>query len=428
MAIDKTYITLSDLQPDKTVSAKLYIDQYDATQLANAVDIKVTELINGMPDVNLDLVPKPVYDAEVSHSVVLQNEINLLQKEVTDLTTKVQSLTSDSSSLYVSNDNLRITNAKLENTINSVQQTTLELRTNLTTSLTKAINESTERTTLEAENSGLSAQKNALIKQIDTLNNLLAQANASLQVAQQALSAKAQAVAAGGVSTGQLATLLWEKGDPSKNASQGYAYDLDLSNGGQKVKGAAGYATGWSSNYVDIVAGPKDIKVDLKQTFFLIPSTFTMKANETKRITFDKPNIYAVPSPKNSGLKNAAYAASAIAGVTAAAGVAGVGLGAASIVAGAAGISAALVGTGIAGGVAVGAGTSVLGAIGTGLAAIGPIGWVGLGVLAIGAAIFGGSQKNYADYTEDLNIIVTDIDPNGKTENKTFKTKVHSFN
>ena len=428
MAIETSYINFSDLKTEATMSTKLYIDQYDATQLANAVDITVTELINGLPTANLDLVPKPVYEAEVSHSIVLQNEINTLQKTVTDLTTKVQSLTADSSSLYVSNDNFRVTNAKLENTISSVQQTTLELRTNLTTSLTKAINESTERTTLEAENSGLTAQKNALIKQIDTLNNLLAQANASLQVAQQQLSAKAQAVAAGGVSTGELSTLVWEKGDPSKNASQGYAYDMDLSNGGQKVKAPAAYATGWSSNYVDIVAGPKDVKIDVKQTFFLVPSTFNMKANETKRITFDKPNIYAVPSPKNSGLKNAAYAASAIAGVTAAAGVAGVGLGAASIVAGAAGISAALVGTGIAGGVAVGAGTSVLGAIGTGLAAIGPVGWAALGVVAIGAAIFGGGQKNYTDYTEDLNIIVTDIDPNGKTENRTFKTKVHSYN
>jgi hypothetical protein len=411
MAIDKTYITLSDLQPDKTVSTKLYIDQYNASQLEKAVDIKVTELINGMPDVNLDLVPKPVYDAEVSQSVILQNEINTLQQEVTDLTAKVQTLTSDSSSLYISNDNLRVTNAKLENTISSVQQTTLELRTNLTTSLTKAINEATERTTLEAENSGLTAQKNALIKQIDTLNNLLAQANASLQVAQQQLSAKAQAVAAGGVSTGQLSTLVWEKGDPSKNASQGYAYDMDLSDGGQKIKGPASYATGWSSNYVDIVAGPKDVKIDLKQTFFLIPSTFNMKANETKRITFDKPNIYAVPSPKNKGLKNAAYAASAIAVAT------GAYIAAGAVASAAAGAALVVAGTTA----ALGTGAAILGALG-------PVGWAALGVIAIGSVIFGSTQKKYTDYTEDLNIIVSDIDGGGKIENKTFKTKVHSYN
>jgi len=411
MAIDKTYITLSDLQPDKTVSTKLYIDQYNASQLEKAVDIKVTELINGTPDVNLDLVPKPVYDAEVSQSVILQNEINTLQQEVTDLTAKVQTLTSDSSSLYISNDNLRVTNAKLENTISSVQQTTLELRTNLTTSLTKAINEATERTTLEAENSGLTAQKNALIKQIDTLNNLLAQANASLQVAQQQLSAKAQAVAAGGVSTGQLSTLVWEKGDPSKNASQGYAYDMDLSDGGQKIKGPASYATGWSSNYVDIVAGPKDVKIDLKQTFFLIPSTFNMKANETKRITFDKPNIYAVPSPKNKGLKNAAYAASAIAVAT------GAYIAAGAVASAAAGAALVVVGTTA----ALSTGAAILGALG-------PVGWAALGVIAIGSVIFGSTQKKYTDYTEDLNIIVSDIDGGGKIENKTFKTKVHSYN
>ena len=414
MAIDKTYITLSDLQPDKTVSAKLYIDQYNASQLEKAVDIKVTELINGMPDVNLDLVPKPVYDAEVSHSVILQNEINTLQQEVTDLTAKVQTLTSDSSSLYISNDNLRITNAKLENTISSVQQTTLELRTNLTTSLTKAINEATERTTLEAENSGLTAQKNALIKQIDTLNNLLAQANASLQVAAQQLSAKQQAIAAGGVSTGELATIVWEKGDPAKNIdAKGLAYDMDLSDGGQKVKGPAGYAKAWSSGYVDVIAGPKDIKVDIKQTFFLVPSTFTIKANAQDRFKFDKPNIYAVPSPKNKGLKNAAYAASAIAVTT------GAYIATSAVVAAAATLLPVALG-----GAAIGLGGAVT-AIG---AALGPVGWAALAVVAIGAAIFGATQKKYTDYEETITITVTDIDKGGKVESKKFQGKVHSYN
>jgi len=316
MAIEKKYINFDEVA-ETTISTKLYVDQYNASELIKSVDTNVTELIKSLPETNLDLIPKPVYDAEVSHSLELEREINTLQIQLDGLLSQVESLKSDSSSLYIDNDNLKVTNAKLENTIVSIQQTTLELRTSLTTSLTKAINEATERTTLEAENSGLTAQKNALVKQIDTLNNLLAQANASLQVAQQQLSAKAQAIAAGGVSTGELATILWEKGDPAKNTeAKGLAYDMDLSDGGQKVKGPAGYAKAWSSGYVDIIAGPKDIKVDIKQTFFLIPSTFTIKANAQDRFKFDKPNIYAVPSPKNKGLKNAAYAASAIAATT----------------------------------------------------------------------------------------------------------------
>ena len=301
MAIDKTYITLGDLQPDKTVSTKLYIDQYSSIELEKALDIKVTELIKGMPDVNLDLVPKPVYNSEVSHSAQLELDITKLQAEITDLTAKVQSLTSDSSSLYISNDNFKVTNAKLENTVASVQQTTLELRTNLTTSLTKAINEATERTSLEAENAGLVAQKTALIKQIDTLNNLLAQANATLQIAQQQLSAKQQAVAGGGVSTGELSTIVFDIGDITKLTTP--AMIMQDYNGGPNGKANKFTKPGGDqgkafAQYFDVVAGPKDISVEIKATggFTILPYNFgvtlpiTLKANETKRFTMDTPN------------------------------------------------------------------------------------------------------------------------------------------
>ena len=412
MAIDKTYINISD-NVDNNINTKLYVDQYNTAELIKSVDTKVIELIKALPETNLDLIPKPVYDAEVSHSLELEREINTLQIQVDGLLSQVESLKSDSSSLYIDNDNLKVTNAKLENTIVSIQQTTLELRTSLTTSLTKAINEATERTTLEAENSGLTAQKNALIKQIDTLNNLLAQANASLQVAQQQLSAKAQAIAAGGVSTGELATILWEKGDPAKNTeAKGLAYDMDLSDGGQKVKGPAGYAKAWSSGYVDVIAGPKDIKVDIKQTFFLVPSTFTLKANSQDRFKFDKPNIYAVPSPKNKGLKNAAYATSAIVAVT------GAYIAAGAVASAAAGAALVVAGTATA---ALGTGAAILGALG-------PVGWAALAAVAIGAAIFGATQKKYTDYEETITITVTDIDKGGKVESKTFQGKVHSYN
>ena len=112
------------------------------------------------------------------------------------------------------------------------------------------------------------------------------------------LSAKNQALAAGAVSTGQLAAILFEKGDPSKGEGKGFAYDKDLVSGGSVVQGPAGYAKGWDSNWVEISAALGfDITVKIKQTFFLnIPSTFDLKGGETKRLTFDKPNKEKVPS------------------------------------------------------------------------------------------------------------------------------------
>jgi hypothetical protein len=412
MAIEKKYINFSEDDNNANVTTKLYSDVFNKEELEKSVNTLVTELIKPLPDRNLDLIPKPIYDAEVTRSLELEREIINLQNEIDDLTSQVQALTADSGALYISNDNLLVTNARLENSLTSVQQTQLELRQNLTTSLTKAIAEATERTALEAENTGLTAQKNALIKQIDTLNNLLAAANASLAVAQQALSAKAQAVAAGGVSTGELATILWEKGDPAKNGGNGYAYSLDLNQGGQKVWRTAGGAQGWSSNYVDVVVGPKDVEVEIKQTFFLIPNKFKLKANQTQRLKFDKPNIYAVPSPANKKLKNAALAASAIGAVTAGFIAAG-------------GISAGAAATAIA--VAIGSTAGVTGAAAAVAALGGPVGVVAAGLLIIGAAIWGSSAPKYKQYEETLTFIVTDIDPNGKTEDKTFKGKVHSY-
>lgn len=412
MAIEKKYINFSEVDNNANVTTKLYSDVFNKAELEKSVNTLVTELIKPLPDRNLDLIPKPIYDAEVTRSLELEKEIIDLQNEVDDLTSQVQSLTADSASLYISNDNLLITNAKLENSLTSVQQSQLELRQNLTTSLTKAINEATERTALEAENNGLTAQKNALVKQIDTLNNLLAQANASLQVAQQQLSAKTQAIAAGGVSTGELATILWEKGDPSKNGSNGYVYSVDLNQGGQKVWRPAGGAQGWTSNYVDIIAGPKDVEVEIKQTFFLIPNKFKLKANATQRFKFDKPNIYAVPSPANGKLKNAALATSAIAAATTAYVVAG-----GFAVAGAV---AAVTGVAVATGFSAAAYTTVA-ALG------GPVGAAVAGVLIIGSLIFAGTRPKYKRYEETLTFIIKDIDANGKTEDKTFKGVVHSY-
>jgi hypothetical protein len=414
MAIEKKYINFSEVDNNANVTTKLYSDVFNKTELEKSVDTLVTELIKPLPDRNLDLIPKPIYDAEVTRSLELEREIIDLQNEVDDLTSQVQALTADSGALYIANDNLLITNARLENSLTSVQQTQLELRQNLTTSLTKGISEATERTALEAENNGLTAQKNALAKQIDTLNNLLAQANASLAVAQQQLSAKQQAVAAGGVSTGELATILWEKGDPSKNGSVGgLVYDWDLNNGGQKVWRPAGNSAGWSSKYVDIIVGPKDVNVELKQTFFLIPNKFTLKANSTQRFTFDKPNIYAVPSPKNKNLKNAGLAASAIAAVTTAYIAAGGISTAASL--GALAVSLGLVAAPVS---ATAAGVAALG---------GPVGVAIAGAIIIGSAIYGLTRPKFRDYTEKITFIIKDIDPNGKTEDKTFEGKVHSY-
>lgn len=301
MALTKKYIDTTN-STEETITTKLYLDQYNTNELSKSVNLQVTELIKPLPEIRLDLIPKPIYDAELSHSADLQIEVNMLTADVDSLKARVQALLADSSSLYLDNDNLRVQNASINNKLGSIQKTTLDLKSNLTTSLTKAINEATERTSLEAENTGLVAQKTALIKQIDTLNNLLAQANASLAVAAQQLSAKAQAVAAGGLATGELSTIVFDIGDITKKKVDGKDIANDYNGGFAPANKFGSAGDPWKNNfsaYFDVVAGPKDILVSVNPIsgYTQLPWDFgftlpvTLKANETKRFVMnDKAN------------------------------------------------------------------------------------------------------------------------------------------
>lgn len=183
MAIERANIDLTN-KGSETFTTKLYTDEFNSNELEKSVNTQVTELIKPLPKAKLDLVPKPIYDAEVELNAQLNRQIADLNTTVEDLTTKLNQKTADSSSLYVSNDFLKVTNATLENNLASQNNIVSELRTGLSTAIQKSISENAERTGLEAENSGLVAQKTALLKQIDTLNNLVQTAGASLESVQ----------------------------------------------------------------------------------------------------------------------------------------------------------------------------------------------------------------------------------------------------
>ncbi len=183
MAIERANIDLAN-SGSETFTTKLYTDEFNSSELEKSVNTKVTELIKPLPKAKLDLVPKPIYDAEVELNGELNRQIADLNTTVEDLTTKLNQKTADSGSLYVSNDFLKVTNASLENNLASQNNIVSELRTGLSTAIQKSISENAERTGLEAENAGLAAQKTALLKQIDTLNNLVQAAGASLESVQ----------------------------------------------------------------------------------------------------------------------------------------------------------------------------------------------------------------------------------------------------
>jgi len=187
MAIERQNIDLTN-KSDETFTTKLYSDQFDKLQLEKSVNTKVTELIKPLPNAKLDLVPRPIYEAEVKLNEELNLQIVDLNTKVEDLTTKLNQKTADSGSLYISNDFLKLQNANLENSLAAQNNIVAELRTGLSTAIQKAISENAERTGLEAENAGLVAQKTALLKQIDTLNNLVSAAATTVSKTEEAVS------------------------------------------------------------------------------------------------------------------------------------------------------------------------------------------------------------------------------------------------
>ncbi len=299
MAIERQNIDYTD-NKSELLSTKLYTDILNDNQLEKSVDTTVTELIKPLPTPNLDLVPRPIYQAEVDLNAELNIEISDLNATIEDLRTRLNQKTSDSASLYILNDFLKITNANLENTIASNGNIVNELRTSVATSLQKAISENAERTGLEAENAGLIAQKTALLKQIDTLNNLVSAAQQTVARTQEATSNLNQIKSeAGAKLLGNLAVVAPQNSKPG-------GFGLVEIN---RVKGSGNsYSTNiaFGTGELKISAGAKDVTIQITDDGnFEGPNLYqwtenpvVLKANQVKTINLRNP---AVRSSGNGG-------------------------------------------------------------------------------------------------------------------------------
>jgi regulator of replication initiation timing len=286
MAIERENIDYTN-NASETLSTKLYSDTLNYGQVEKSIDTKVIELIKPLPTPNLDLVPRPIYQAEVDLNAELNQQILDLNAQVADLSQQLQQKTSDSGSLYISNDFLKLQNANLENKLEANNNIISDLRTGVATSLQKAISENAERTGLEAENAGLVAQKTALLKQIDTLNNLVSAAQASVAKTQEAVAPMNELKAAGGLAIGNLATILFD--DLSNYRANGRMFEINYVKSKSNNKGEL--VPGRGSDSFQLAAGAKDINVtitdgDQQQNNSYIWSTgrrFDVKAATTIR-------------------------------------------------------------------------------------------------------------------------------------------------
>jgi len=262
-------------------------DKYDDAELEKAIDVVIKELKPNIPKPNLDLVPKPIYDAEVKTNEDLRKKVAALTVENEDLKQQVATL----QSLIEIEINKRLlieqTNDALSNQLTILSKTISDFALQISTAVQKSIDESILRASLQAQNKGFFAQITALIKQIDSLNSVIeglqAQLGASQQ--QQALIQGTRATALASGADMLLETVL-VKLEPSQAKSEPpIKANISSELNGKWINGQTIKFTNNDKEPVKVeisVTYPQGIK------FFNIPETsFTIGANGTKDITLD---------------------------------------------------------------------------------------------------------------------------------------------
>ncbi len=261
-------------------------EKYDNTELIKAVDVNVKELAPNIPTPTLNLVPKPLYDTEVSTSLDLRNQvdrlnltINNLNSQILDLQTQVQAEINKELSIEQTND-------VVVNQLTTVGNSVNQFATQIATSLQKSVDESILRASLQAQNTGFKSQIQALIKQIDSLNSIIEGLQAQLGAVQQQQAiqqgTQAQAMAAGADVINEVCIVKIDKSNQTDNPFFG------------KINGSGGnkWINGKSVNFTNNDKSPIKVSIQISATqdmnwFYPSESNFTLEAGAQKDITMN---------------------------------------------------------------------------------------------------------------------------------------------
>ncbi len=266
---------------------KLNKPKYDEAEIKKAINVNVSELKPDIPKPNLDLVPKPLYDDEVSTNESLRKEIDDLTKEVERLNTKVADLETNLESEINNRLSIEQTNDALVNQLNTLTQTIDDFTLQIQNSLQKSVEEGILRASLQSQNTGFKAQIQALIKQIDSLNTIVEGLQSQLGAVQnqQAIvqGTQAQAQAAGADVINDIAIV---KLEPEEDTNAPKIWARFKSGGGSQWKN--GKSLSITNN------DKKEISVKLTKTnpeggrdfYNISQTTFTMAPGENKSIEF----------------------------------------------------------------------------------------------------------------------------------------------
>ncbi len=153
---------------------------YNTDELRKAIDVNVFELIPTSPELELDLVPRPVYN-EVTRSLELARlTIESQSLQISDLEREVADLTAISASLDVELDSERLLRVTAEANAENLRTQFAIITDQLQTNIQRMTLDGIENSALKARNEGQNATIESLKKQVDSLTEQLNGKNARI--------------------------------------------------------------------------------------------------------------------------------------------------------------------------------------------------------------------------------------------------------
>jgi hypothetical protein len=259
-------------------------DKYDTDELIKAVDTEVKELLPNIPNTNLDLVPRPVYNEKVLENEDLRKVVTKLNGDIVVLNSRISTLESQVQTEINNRLSIEQTNDLLVNQIETLNATIEDFASQISTSLQKSVDESILRASLQSQKTGFKAQIEALIQQINSLNAIIEGLQAQLGAVRQQKDLEATAQGQGGTIINKIVT--------TNFTPKGSATDPVMS---YKIKNARDDAKEWiNGKNLKIINNdlePVTIKInatwDNNQKWFRIPkSNFQISPGATEEIEF----------------------------------------------------------------------------------------------------------------------------------------------
>ena len=317
-AVSKNEYGVTVVNEDNIASSLIFKplvkSKLDNVELLKAIDTEVKELKPNIPTLNLDLVPKPLYDDEVIANTDLRNQVENLTLQITNLNSTISGLESEIQNEVNNRLSIEQTNDVLANQLDALSKVIEQFATQIQSAVQKSVDESILRASLQSQNAGFKAQIEALIKQIDSLNSIIEGLQSQLGAVQQQQaiqqSASNTALASGGDILVKTTIIKWDGPKEDNQVLKGLSAKLN----------AKEYTNKWISNGQLAITNndtqPVNISFQLKLAnnwnWVIVPkNNFDVPASGNETIDF-KIKSNSIPQSAKSDKKWVGYGESVL--------------------------------------------------------------------------------------------------------------------